>query len=197
MHIHFVFCRNERELLQADISQTRALVASLKDDNIRLEKEVSTLRCFAEDLGSQLKMEKDSGAMLQSENLQVCQQLTSLQFEMEREKNERRKYEELVANYKQSSSSSRNSSNHSFDRTSINGHAGGSIIDDMEVSKLKTRISALSQSLYEKQSLINDISTDKQLLQIEVERLKNDLRESRAESNEFCHGGGLPQTGKN
>lgn len=163
---------------------------------MRLEKEVSTLRCFTEDLGSQLKMEKNSGAMLQTENLQVCQQLTSLQFEMEREKNEKRKYEDLVANYKQASSS-RNSSNHSFDRMSNNnGNAGGNSIDDMEVSKLKTRVSALSQSLYEKQSLINDISTDKQLLQIEVERLKNDLRESRAESNEFCHGGGLPQTGK-
>ncbi|ODM98662.1 Golgin-84 [Orchesella cincta] len=178
--------KNERELLQADLSQTRTTVESLKDDTVRLEKEVSTLRSFTEDLGAQLHREKETVGSLQSENLQVCQQLTSLQFQLEREKNERKRCEEQVAKYKESSGNSSDSSGQ-------NGYLSNSN-HEKELSKLKTRVNALSQSLYEKQSLINDLSTDKQLFQIEVERLKNELRDCRIESNEFCHGSGLPQT---
>ncbi|CAL8111461.1 unnamed protein product [Orchesella dallaii] len=178
--------KNERELLQADLSQTRTAIESLKDDNVRLEKEVSTLRYFTEDLSAQLQREKENVGSLQSENLQVCQQLTSLQFQLEREKNERKRCEEQVAKYKESNVNS-------TDSNGQNGYLNNSY-HEKELSKLKTRVTALSQSLYEKQSLINDLSTDKQLFQIEVERLKNELRDCRIESNEFCHGSVLPQT---
>lgn len=191
IYFYQLIFRNERELLQADLSQTRAVVDSLKEDNIRLEKEVNTLRCFTEDLGVQLKREKETVSQLQSENLQVCQQLQSVQFELERERNERKKLQELVAQYKRPTGSS-----HTIDSNVTNGSVFGVNNSlEKELSKLKTRISALSQSLYEKQSLINDLSTDKQLLQIQVERLKNDLKECRVENNDFCHGGVLPQTG--
>lgn len=157
-----------------------------------MEKEIGTLRYYSEDLSNHLKKEKEVVGTLQNENLQVCQQLTSLQFELEREKNEKRKSQELVTQYKNQMQSAQSKV---YD-SSINQNGCLSDGKDKELQKLKTRLNALSQSLLEKQSLINDISTDKQLLQIEVERLKNELRDCRLESNEGYQVSGLPQTGK-
>ena len=63
-----------------------------------------------------------------------------------------------------------------------------------ERDNLKTRIKALTQSLLEKQGLINNISADKQLLQIRVERLQAQIQEM-ADSSESNSNGGLTQTG--
>jgi len=59
---------------------------------------------------------------------------------------------------------------------------------------LRMRITALTQSLLEKQGLINNLSSDKQLLQINVERLQEQLQQTGNHDYASSSNSGFPQT---
>jgi chromosome segregation ATPase len=179
------FFRSERELLNAEISQSRATVESLREEVRRLETDVTTNRSIVTQLQRQLTREKQSSSSLQEENLQQRQQVSVLQFELEKEKSEKRKLEETKSRYENDEATQ--SARVSPDPR----HSASNYSENDE--NLRTRITALSQALLEKQSLVNNLSADKQLLQIKAERLQEEMRrmgnEISANSSGFSHTG--------
>ena len=182
----YISCRNERELFQAEVSQSVSQIEGLKEENNRLENELLSLRSINFDLQSILTKERQRVRVAQEENLQLSQQVSSLQLDLERERIERKKLGEKEgrtpsnpitrssssSDFLQFQSSSRRQSPLSFQEKNAE-----------EADQLRTRISALSQSLLDKQSLINGLSSDKQLLQIQIERLEAEIREITSNTN--------------
>ncbi|XP_021946169.1 golgin subfamily A member 5 [Folsomia candida] len=168
--------KSERELLNAEISQCRSSSDSIREDTQRLESELLSLRSLMVQLQKQLYDEKSMSSTLQDENLLLRQQLSGACYELDLEKSERRKLEEWKAQQAeecQSFNNGRNSPNMASDTArKYNNNFGG---DNEET--LRMRITALTQSLLEKQGLINSLSSDKQLLQINVERLQDQLHQ--------------------
>lgn len=126
----------------------------------------------------------------QEENLQLSQQISTLQLDFERIRIEKIKLEEKLENSLKSgnnnnSSIRKSSSFNDFETTSSQQQQtliyGGAGHDFDETENLRTRITALSQSVLEKQNLINSLSSDKQLLQIRVERLQTRMQEMNQE----------------
>ncbi|CAG7692602.1 unnamed protein product, partial [Allacma fusca] len=201
--------KNERELLHGEISQSRSLCDSLKDENRRLESDLQSLRSNLLELQEICSRDRNISHSIQEENLQLSQKVSSLQLEVEREKSEKRKLDEKVQKLANDnelgfSIATRSSSGSTNDFTKASSLSRmnmspvpslGSMSSDNfdERENLKTRIKALSQSLMEKQSLINNISADKQLLQIRVERMQAQIQELTDSSESNSHGG-LTQT---
>lgn len=182
-----IIFRSERELLNAEISQSRATSDSLREENNRLESELNSVRIMVSQLQRTLANEKENCCSLQEENLQCRQQVSVLQFELEKERSERRKLDELkLRNETEESQSARGSP---FLDQKMSAASSNNDNDD----NLRTRITALSQALLEKQSLINSISADKQLLQINVERLQDQIRQINNEVS--SNTSGFSQTG--
>jgi hypothetical protein len=152
-------------------------------------------------LQKQLSDEKSLSSTLQDENLLLRQQFSGLSYELDLEKSERRKLEEWKTQ-QQREAADENSQNNYHGRMSPiadgyssrkynNNNFGGG---DSEET-LRMRITALTQSLLEKQGLINNLSSDKQLLQINVERLQGQLQQAGTEYA-LSNNSGFSQTGK-
>jgi len=173
-------------LLNAEISQSRATVESLKDEVRRLESDIVTNRSLVSQLQRQLTNEKRTSSTLQEEALQLRQQVSVLQFEVEKERNDSRKLTESLNRKNDEMNRSPRATPFPDQRHTSTGQP------DSE-DNLRMRITALSQTLLEKQSLINNLSADKQLLQIKVERLQDEMRqlgnEQSARSAGFSHTG--------
>jgi len=178
--------RNEKDLLEAEIQQTRLTLDSLRDEIRRLEADSSKNRKSISQLQDQLNSEKNINHSLQEDNLRLSQQVSSIRFDMEREISDRRKIEEKLAKALSCTKENVNQSS-----------CGNSTGESNEITKLKTRISALSQSLLEKQGLVNRLSSEKQLVDIQVERLQNHVKQltDQQEFNDSTTNGGFAQTG--
>lgn len=189
---NIIYYRSERELLNAEISQCRSTTDSIREETLRLESELSSTRSLVSQLQKQLSDEKSLSSTLQDENLQLRQQHSSSQYELDLEKSERRKLEEWKTqrdadeNTYQGQIAGRISPT---DSRKYNNYGGDS------EETLRMRITALTQSLLEKQGLINNLSSDKQLLQINVERLQEQIQQTGSHDYASSSNSGFPQTG--
>jgi len=180
------FLRNERELLNAEISQSRSYIETLKDETLRLEAQIAHYRSKNNELQNLLSKEKQRLNATQEDNLHLSQTISTLQLDLEREKIDKKKLKEKYDIEMTRITSNKMSMSSSF--TDYRGNSpdlfGHRVPDgnEEEIDQLRTRITALSQSLLEKQSLINGLSTDKQLLQINVERLHSQLQDMNQNS---------------
>ena len=167
-------------MLQAEITQNRFYTDSLREENNRLESELTSLRTSNTTLHSLLSKEKQIRHNFQEENLKLSQHISTLQLDFEREKLEKMKLQEKVEKYEAGGSSGMRKI-HSMNDFEAGQQKFGSSSDFDETDTLRTRITALSQSLLEKQNYINALSADKQLLQLRIERLQSKLEEMNQE----------------
>jgi hypothetical protein len=147
-----------------------------------------------------LSNEKQKVNSIQEENLQLSQAMSSLQLDFEREKIEKKKLQEKYDfQLSRGDSMTRSSSStdfHSNVRQSPDPFSSRFYNEGTnETEQLRTRIAALSQSLLEKQSLINGLSADKQLMQINVERLQAQIQNVTRNSDAFAIEGLCAQSG--
>ena len=187
-------------------------------------REIQQVRSNLAEVQENCSKERAINHKIEEENLQHSQKISSLKLELERERSEKRKLldDRQILMKKTGSESDLNSHQHhqqhqqlqfassrgspvefpSIGSSSNNNRTlSPSITLDTnphvdERENLKTRIKALSHTLMEKQSLINNISADKQMLQIRVERLQQQVQEMMANDSSSHNSCGLTHTGK-